>query len=93
MWLKSAKNDILNLKEQPMNELTQINDVLTHLKEKGSITSAYANDTFGASRLSSIIYILRGIGYIIDTIMQKGKTRYKRPCRYALYVLRGETKQ
>lgn len=73
-----------------MNELSQINDVLTHLKEKGSITSLDAFYDYGASRLSAIIYVLRNRGYIIDTIIEKGKTKYNRPTSWARYVLRGE---
>ena len=72
-----------------MNELTQINDVLTHLQEKGSITSLESIYDYGASRLSAIIYILRDRGHIIDTVMENGKTRYNRPCKWARYVYKG----
>ena len=72
-----------------MNELTQISDILTHLQEKGSITSLEAIYDYGASRLSAIIYVLRNRGYIIDTIQEKGKTRYNRPCKWARYVYKG----
>lgn len=70
-------------------ENTQINDVLNHLQEQGSITSIDAFYDYGASRLSAIIYVLRNRGYIIDTIIEKGKTRYNRPCKWARYVYKG----
>ena len=72
-----------------MNELSQISDVLTHLQEKGSITSLEAIYDYGASRLSAIIYVLRNRGYIIDTIIEKGKTRHNRPAQWARYVYKG----
>lgn len=72
-----------------MNELTQISDVLAHLQKNGSITSLEAIYDYGASRLSAIIYVLRNRGYIIDTIIEKGKTRYNRPCKWARYVYKG----
>ena len=73
-----------------MNELTQISDVLAHLQEHGSITSLQAISIFGASRLSAIIYLLRDRGYLIDTVMEKGKTRYNRSTRWARYVYKGK---
>lgn len=73
-----------------MSKLTQINDVLKHLQEKGSITSMDAFYDYGVSRLSAIIYVLRSREYIIDTIIEKGKTRYNRPCQWARYVYKGE---
>ena len=92
MWLKSAKNDILKLKEQPMNELTQINDVLTHLKEHGSITSMEAITQYGCTRLSASIYKLRKKGYVIKNVLETGKTRHGRRTTWARYVLMGEEK-
>jgi ribosomal protein S8 len=72
-----------------MNELTQISDVLTHLQEKGSITSLESIKLFGATRISAIIYVLRKRGYIIDTIIEKGKTRHNRPTQWARYIYKG----
>lgn len=72
-----------------MNELTQINDVLKHLQEQGSITSMDAFYDYGVSRLSAIIYVLRSRKYIIETIIEKGKTRHNRPAQWARYVYNG----
>ena len=72
-----------------MNELTQINDVLKHLQEKGSITSVDAFYDYGVSRLSAVIYVLRNRGHIIESKTEKGKTRYNRPCKWARYVYKG----
>lgn len=72
------------------SELTQINDVLEYLKEFGSITSIEAITLMGTTRLSAIIYVLRKRGYIIDTIIEKGKTGHNRPCKWARYVYKGK---
>lgn len=55
---------------------TQIEDVLSYLKRYGSITSLKAIEKFGATRLSSIIYDLRGRGHPILSVRKKVKTRY-----------------
>ena len=64
--------------------------ILTHLKEHGRLTSREAFDYYGATRLSSIIFGLRKDGYIIETIMREGKTRYGTDCRFAEYMYRGK---
>ena len=58
--------------------------VLEHLKKNGSITSKL----YGATRLSSIIFDYRKMGYDIATIMIDGTTRYGSHCSYAKYILR-----
>lgn len=70
--------------------MNQINDVLNHLKEHGSITSLEAIRLYGATRLSSIIFDLRKRGYRISTVMEEGTNRYSHTCRYAKYVYEGE---
>lgn len=59
-----------------MNIKSQREDVLSYLKRYGSITSLKAIEKFGATRLSSIIYDLRGRGYPIISLLKKVKTRY-----------------
>lgn len=63
--------------------------VLKHLKDVGPLTSMEAFQLFGVTRLSAKIFDLRKKGYIIDTIMLEGTTRFKMPCRYAKYVYKG----
>lgn len=66
---------------------TQIEAVLAHLKEHGSITSIQAIQEYGATRLSAIIFVLRKRGYIITTEPFQVKNRYGRKTRPAKYTL------
>lgn len=71
------------------NISSQKDAVLQHLKANGSITSMEAIENYGATRLSAIIYNLRyKEGYIIETHMMVGKTRFGNTCEYARYVLK-----
>lgn len=65
--------------------------ILKHLKDVGSITSMEAFQLFGVTRLSARIFDLRKKGYIIDTLMLEGTTRFGLPCKYAKYVYKGES--
>lgn len=69
---------------------TQRKAVMTHLQEKGSITSMEAFQLYGVTRLSSIIHTFRKQGILIGTIMIDGKTRYGSSCKYAKYILAKE---
>ena len=66
---------------------TQLDDVLEHLKEHGSITSMEAISNYGATRLSDIIFRLRKRGYIISTERLTVKTRYGRSTSVGKYTL------
>lgn len=66
---------------------SQSNEVLKHLQRTREITSIQAIKKFGATRLSSIIFNLRAKGYVIETIMREGKSRYGARCPYAVYKL------
>lgn len=70
----------------------QTTEIIKHLKTKKSITSTDAIRLYGATRLASIIHNLRKRGYIIDTQMCVGKTRYGDPVNYAKYIYRGMEK-
>lgn len=76
--------------ETIMEQRSKTNDVLTHLKEKGSITSMEAINLYGATRLSAIIFNLRKLGLNIESINECGTDRYGRTCNYARYFLREE---
>lgn len=61
--------------------------VLEHLKNRGSITSMEAFRLYGITRLSGIIFRLRGSGYIIDSDSETTKNRYGKEVTYARYRL------
>ena len=66
---------------------TQTQCVLEHLEKRGSITSWQAFKRYGVTRLSAIIYVLRGRGYRIITEPFEVKTRFGRKSRPAKYIL------
>lgn len=70
-----------------MAKTNKTQQIIKHLKNKGSITSWEAIKLYGATRLSAIIFNLRDRGYIIDTIDEEDKDRYGNACRYARYYL------
>lgn len=61
--------------------------VLQHLMENGSITSMEAIESYGATRLSAIIFNLRKDGLDIETVTEGGTDRYGHSMTYARYVL------
>ena len=70
-----------------MSKKSQIQDIIAHLRKYKSITSMEAIRKYGATRLSSIIYILRDKGFGIETEMTQGKNRYGHVTNYAVYHL------
>ena len=62
-------------------------DVIKHLRVKGSITSLEAFELYDVTRLSSIIFNLRKKGYDIKTETQLGKNKYGNTMSYAKYIL------
>ena len=71
--------------------LSQLNLVLQHLKEHGSITSYEAFRLYGATRLSAIIHTLRHKeGYNIVSHYKRVKTRNGFQTNIAVYKLEGE---
>lgn len=64
--------------------------VKEHLLNHGSITSWEAIEEYGATRLSSIIFNLRKIGYDIETRDIVFQDRYGNTGTYAKYILKGE---
>ena len=73
--------------------LTQTSEILRYMKEHQYITSKIAYEYFGATRLAAIIFNLRKLGYIIDTVMVEGSTRYGSVTQYARYFYRGRVEQ
>ena len=66
---------------------SQVTDVLNHLKEKGEINPMVALNLYGCYRLGAVIYILRGEGYDITTLMHHYKKPSGRNGHYAIYRL------
>lgn len=62
--------------------------VLEWLQTHASISSMEAIQSFGATRLSAIIFKLRKRGYNIETVKCEGTDRFGNPMRFARYYLR-----
>lgn len=67
--------------------MTQKEEVLTHLQEKGSITDLEAYGKYAIRRLAAHICILRREGHRITTIDTEGVNRFGKKTRYATYRL------
>jgi len=63
--------------------------ILAHLRERGSITSKEAIDTYGITRLSGRIYDLRRMGNAISASSEKVLDRFGSERRVARYRLEG----
>lgn len=63
---------------------TQLNQVLSHLKQGRSITQIDAIRLFNCYRLSAIIQRLRNAGYDIVTHNERNKSGIGRHARYEL---------
>ena len=68
--------------------MTKTQAVLDWLKTNASISSMEAIQSFGATRLSVIIFNLRKRGYNIETVKCEGTDRFGHSIRYARYYLR-----
>jgi hypothetical protein len=66
---------------------TKTDQVLKHLKEKGSIDSWTAIQQYGATRLSAIIFNLRRRGFDIVSIPNSVLDRNNNVCNYTNYQL------
>ena len=65
--------------------------VLDWLKTHASISSMEAIQSFGATRLSAIIFKLRKRGYNIETVKCEGTDRFGNKMTFARYYLRDPT--
>ena len=70
--------------------MTQKEQILTHLKEHGSITSWDAIMEYGVTRLSHHIYCLRNEGFIIPDKRIQVNTRLGKTTNISKYTLRDE---
>ena len=73
-------------KEKPSG----MKDILNYMRTHQFITDEDAREQFGVHRLSARIHDLREKGFVIDTVIVDGITRYNRHCKYARYFLRSE---
>lgn len=68
--------------------MTKTQAVLNWLQTNASISSMEAIQSFGATRLSAIIFNLKRKGYNIETVMCEGTDRFGNRMRFARYYLR-----
>ena len=66
---------------------SQTKAVIDHLRKYKKITSLEAFELFGATRLSSIIFVLRNKGFEIRTEEKTCKNRFGTISNYAVYYL------
>jgi hypothetical protein len=71
----------------PKGRTTKTNQVLNHLKEYGCIDSWTAIQRYGATRLSAIIFVLRGRGFDIVSYPNSSLDRNYNVCNYTNYKL------
>ncbi len=67
--------------------MTQKEEVLKHLNEKGSITDLEAYRYYAIRRLAAQICVLRRAGYRIRTEDTEEKNRFGRTVHFATYIL------
>lgn len=77
-----------NMENTNAERRTKTNDIISHLKTKGSITSMEAFNLYGATRLSAIIFdVKRRYGMNIVSDNESCSDRYGHTCHYARYRL------
>lgn len=68
--------------------MTQVEKILRHLDEYGSITAAEAMNEYGIYRLASRIRDIKRAGYSIDKVTETSRNRYGEPVRFARYMIK-----
>lgn len=69
--------------------MRQVDRLLRHLTDFGSITPMEAYEDYGIMRLSARISDLRERGHVITTELVEGTNRYGEKTRYARYRMEG----
>jgi len=77
--MKNKENTISNQKEQ----------VLAYVRTNGSITPREADSTYAIMRLAAVIFDLKELGHVFDTVIVKGTNKFNVPCKWAKYVYKG----
>ena len=67
--------------------MTQCEQIMRHLEQYGSITSAEAESEYGIYRLASRISDLKKSGVRIKRTMINAKNRFDKPIHFAKYRL------
>lgn len=67
--------------------MTQLDRIMRHLEDYGSITSLEAVSEYGIMRLASRIHDLKMQGVPVIKEMESSKNRYGEPVSYARYRL------
>ena len=67
--------------------MTQIQQILKHMREKGSISTMEAFNDFGITRLASRIHEITQMGIGIERETVSSKNRYGETVRYVRYRL------
>ena len=68
--------------------MTQTEQILEHIQERGSITPLEALKEYGIMRLASRVCDLKRQGYEIERTIETANNRYGEPVWYARYSLR-----
>ena len=77
----------MNLEANLTGKTTKSGQVKQHLIQKGSIDSWTAIELYGATRLSAIIFNLRGKGMSIESRPRSVYDRNNNLCNFVNYVL------
>lgn len=67
--------------------MTQVERIIRHMEDYGSITSLEAMSEYGIMRLASRVSDLKHLGYPVRRVMESAKNRYGEPVSYARYYL------
>lgn len=73
------------------NRDRQIDMILRHMREQGSITQREALQDYGIARLASRINDIRKTGVAVQTVIETARNRYGAPVHYARYQLGGRS--
>ena len=68
-----------------MGKMTQMDRVIQHMNDFGSISSLEAFRELGVTRLSDVIFKMKKAGVVVYTKLEKSSNRYGDPVFYARY--------
>jgi len=68
---------------------TQKEQVLAYVRTNGTITPREADETYAITRLAAVVFDLKELGHVFDTVIVKGTNRFDVPCTWAKYVYQG----
>ena len=71
-----------------MEKITQVDRVLRHLQQYGSITSLESFREYGFTRLSAVIFILKEQNYEFDEEWITKPNRYGEKTTFKKYILK-----